>query len=61
VVVFEGTVRDPVPHLQEPIVCTVQPVFPVNSEVEQLLYGDWTDKEMVVNFGSCKLQCWRLS
>jgi hypothetical protein len=53
VVVFEGTVRDPVPHLQEPIVCTVQPVFPVNCDVEQLLYGDWTDKEMVVHFGTC--------
>jgi hypothetical protein len=27
--------------------------FPVNCDVEQLLYGDWTDKEMVVHFGSC--------
>jgi hypothetical protein len=53
VVVFEGIVRDPVPHMQEPIVCTVQPIFPVNYDVEQVLRGDWTDKKMVVHFGAC--------
>jgi hypothetical protein len=53
VVVFEGVVRDPVPHLQEPIVCKTQPIFAVNYDVEQILHGEWTDKQMVVHFGAC--------
>ena len=53
VLVFEGTVRDPVPHLQEPIVCKAQPLFAVNYDVEQVLRGERTDKHMVVHFGAC--------
>jgi hypothetical protein len=53
VVVFEGTAREPIPHLQEPIVCKSQPLFPVNCDVEQVLHGEWTDKQMVVHFGTC--------
>jgi hypothetical protein len=52
VVVFEGIVREPVPHLQEPIVCKSQPLFPVNYDVEQVPHGEWTDKQMVVHFGA---------
>jgi len=53
VVVFEGIVRDPVPHIQEPIVCKEQPIFPVNYDVEQVLRGDWTEKKIVAHFGAC--------
>ncbi|MGC1453433.1 MAG: hypothetical protein WA830_25650, partial [Candidatus Sulfotelmatobacter sp.] len=53
VLVFAGTVREPVPHLQEPIVCKVQPLFAVNYDVEQVLHGEWTDKQIVVDFGAC--------
>jgi hypothetical protein len=53
VVVFEGTVRDLVPHMQQPIACKQQMQFPINYDVEQVLHGDWTDKRMVVHFGSC--------
>jgi hypothetical protein len=53
VLVFEGTVREPVPHLQEPVVCKAQPLFAVNYDVEEVLHGQWTDKPMVVHFGSC--------
>jgi hypothetical protein len=53
VVVFEGTAREPVPHLQEAIVCKSQPLFPVDYDVEQVLHGEWTDKQMVVHFGAC--------
>jgi hypothetical protein len=53
VLVFEGTVREPVPHLQEPIVCTAQPLFAVSYDVEQVLHGEWMDKQMVVHFGAC--------
>ena len=53
VLVFEGIVRDPVPHLQEPIVCKGQPLFAVNYDVEHVLRGEWTVKQMVVHFGAC--------
>jgi hypothetical protein len=53
VVVCEGTVRDPVPHPQEPIVCKSQPLFAINYDVEQVLHGDWADKKTVVHFGAC--------
>ena len=43
VLVFEGTVRDPVPHSQQPMPCKVQPPVPINYDVEQVLRGDWTD------------------
>ena len=53
VVVFVGTAREPVPHLQEPIVCKVQPIFPINYDLEQVLHGEWTDKKIIVHFGAC--------
>ena len=53
VVVIEGTVRAPIPHSQEPIICKGQPLFSINYDVEQVLRGDWTDKKMVVYFGVC--------
>ena len=53
VVVFVGTAREPVPHLQEPIVCKVQPSSPINFDVEQVLHGEWTDKKITVHFGAC--------
>ncbi len=53
VVVFVGTAREPVPHLQEPIVCKVQPIFPINYDLEQVLHGEWTDKKITVHFGAC--------
>jgi hypothetical protein len=37
----------------QPIVCKSQPLFPVNYDVEQVLHGEWTDKQMVVHFGAC--------
>jgi hypothetical protein len=40
VLVFEGTVRDPVP---QPMPCKVQPLVPINYDVEQVVRGDWTD------------------
>jgi hypothetical protein len=43
VLVFEGTVRDPVPHSQQPMPCKVQPLVPINYDVEQVVRGDWTD------------------
>ena len=43
VLVFEGTVRDPVPHSQQPMPCKVQPPVPINYDVEHVLQGDWTD------------------
>ncbi len=53
VVVFEGIVRDSVPHRQQPIPCKEQMLVPINYDVEQVLYGDWKDKQMLVHFGTC--------
>jgi hypothetical protein len=53
VVVFEGAVRDSVPHNQQPVACKEQMLVPINYDVEQVLHGDWTDKQIVVHFGFC--------
>ena len=53
VLVFEGTVRDPVPHSQYPMPCKEQVNVPIDYDVEQVLHGDWTDPRMVVYFGVC--------
>jgi hypothetical protein len=53
VVVFEGTVRDPITDWEKPIDCLKQACSPMNYDVEQVLYGDWTEKQIVVNIGIC--------
>jgi hypothetical protein len=53
VLVFEGTVRDPVPHSQYPMPCKEQVNVPIDYDVEQVLHGDWTDPRMVVYLGVC--------
>ncbi len=53
VVVFEGTVRNPITDWEKPIDCLKQASSPINYDVEQVLYGDWTEKQIVVNIGIC--------
>jgi len=53
VVAFEGTVRSPITSWEKPIPCLAQTLVPIDYDVEQVLYGDWTEKRMVVNIGIC--------
>jgi hypothetical protein len=55
ILVLEGTILDPGPKRDPdaPCISTVPPTFPVKFQVDQIMRGDWSEKEVAVGFPGC--------
>jgi hypothetical protein len=53
ILVFEGTILDPGPPVAFPCPHSVAPIFPVKFQIEQILRGTWSAKEVTVQFLGC--------